>query len=75
MPVVSAEYLRQYMAPGQFTYRMRRLARGAEDKGAALVEANDLMCRLLESLGYATGVAAFLERKRWYSGGCWDGCS
>ena len=68
MPVVSAEYLRQYMTPGVFTRRMRGVAyRGDDDVEAAHTHAEELMCRLLESLGYATGVAAFLEMKRWYA--------
>ena len=68
MPVVSAEYLRQYMTPGVFTRRMRQIAYlGDDDREAAHSDADMLMCALLESLGYATGVKAFLEMKRWYS--------
>ena len=68
MPVLSAKYLAQYMTPGVFTRRMRGIAYlGDDNVEAAHRNAEELMCRLLESLGYATGVAAFLEMKRWYS--------
>ena len=54
------------LTPGDFASLMRKLAEH-DDIESRHVQMDKLLCRVLESLGYAEGVAIFRESEKWYS--------
>lgn len=56
------------MTPTEFAIKMWRIKirqnSSPEDKH---IDADELMCELLESLGYREGVRFFKEMEKWYS--------
>lgn len=54
------------MTPAEFQSRMASIA-SLGDPEAAHGIADDLLCEVLESLGYADGVAIFKAMTRWYA--------
>ena len=63
------EYWRdQAMTPGQFLTAMERIRDNPEgDEEQNHIEADDIMCAILERLGYADGVKLFREMHKWYA--------
>ena len=59
------------MIPEEFERRMRECfskdAGGHLDREVAHVDADDLMCELLKSLGYGAGVKVYEEEEKWHS--------
>ncbi len=57
------------MTPEQFRDRMKEIfAAGARgDREGQHMDADDLMCELLESLGYKEGVEIFRQADKWYA--------
>ena len=53
------------MTPQEFAEKMK--ACESDDLEAQHVLADDLMCELLESLGYEAGVGVFREMDKWYA--------
>lgn len=54
--------------PEQFEIAMRMIfPEGGYDKELAHGAAEDLMCEILESLGYGGGVHVFMDAIKWYS--------
>lgn len=61
------------MTPKEFADKMREefpineFGNAAYDKEAAHAYADDIMCNLLEDLGYAEGVEIFRRAEKWYA--------
>lgn len=63
------------MTPEEFAEKMRELAGDPDDNGyywpgdpeAAHHDMDDLMCEVLESLGYGEGVEIFRNTYKWYA--------
>jgi len=56
------------MTPESFEVQMREVAKNSGgDPEACHVEADNLMCKLLTSLGYGKGVAVFDNMPKWYA--------
>jgi hypothetical protein len=61
------------MTPEEFADKMREefpvngLGMAVYDKEGAHAQADDIMCDLLESLGYAEGVEIFRRAEKWYA--------
>jgi hypothetical protein len=60
------------VSPKEFKRRMREIwkpERGwrGVDTETAHMRADDLMCELLESLGYGDGVTVFKSEPKWYA--------
>lgn len=54
------------MTPKEFTFEMQRISKDLDLEGAHR-EADDLMCRLLVSLGYEEGIEIFQKMEKWYA--------
>ena len=56
------------MSPAEFSEKMWRI-RIRQDSTPEYnhIDADELMCELLESLGYREGVRYFKEMEKWYS--------
>jgi len=54
------------MKTTEFLDRMSEIAKNG-DQEAAHADADDLMCELLESLGYGDGVDVFRAMDKWYA--------
>lgn len=54
------------ITPAEFERMMKELAR-SNDPEYSHGEADDLMCEVLEQLGYGAGVKVFDNMVRWYS--------
>lgn len=54
------------MTPEEFATKMQAIA-GSPDIEANHGYADDLMCRVLESLGYSKGVQIYEKMDRWYA--------
>ena len=54
------------MTPEQFAERMKEIALNT-DLEMSHGDADDLMCELLVSLGYAEGVYTFVDMDKWYA--------
>jgi hypothetical protein len=54
------------MTPEEFAEKMRVFA-DADDPEYSHIDADQLMCELLESLGYGDGVKIFREMTTWYA--------
>ena len=56
------------ITPARFEDEMKRISEipgyDPEDKH---VRADDLMCKVLDSLGYSVGVKIFQDMEKWYS--------
>ena len=57
---------RKPMTPDEFRVRMQEIEEN-DDIEYAHSEADDLMCSLLEKLGYGEGVRVFSFMDKWYS--------
>ena len=59
------------MTPEEFCEKMKEFAgdefTGDYDTECAHINADDLMCDILEQLGYKDGVEVFKNMPRWYS--------
>lgn len=55
------------MGPEQFAVAMGEHFKGDYDQEAAHANADELLCKLLESLGYGDGVKVFREADKWYA--------
>ena len=56
------------ITPDEFRQQMNKiLIRGRGDTEVVHSEADDLMCDLLEALGYGQGVQIFRNMNRWYA--------
>ena len=55
------------MTPEEFKTKMQSIPDYPTDKEAAHSEADDLMCDLLEELGYGEGVAVFRAMEKFYA--------
>jgi hypothetical protein len=61
------------MTPEEFAAKMREEfpinehGNAAYDKEGAHAQADDIICDLLESLGYAEGVEIFRRAEKWYA--------
>ena len=56
------------MTKEEFAQKMRKIQTELEDDNeAAHVNADELLCECLESLGYIEGVKIFKELGKWYS--------
>jgi hypothetical protein len=56
------------MTPQEFATEMEKLSILANgDPEAAHGKADDLLCEVLESLGYSDGVQIFVEMDKWYA--------
>lgn len=53
------------MSAEEFASRMRRAAKEDPETGHILMD--DLMCTVLDQLGYGEGVDVFEGSKRWYA--------
>ena len=55
-----------FMSPAEFAERLREI-----DKDSCVeefhIEADKIMCEILESLGYGEGIKIFKDHERWYS--------
>lgn len=60
-----SDYTEAFLSPEGFLAAMKSIDR--EDKEVAHGIADELMCRLLESLGYGEGVKEFENMAKWYS--------
>lgn len=54
------------MTPEEFCEKMKEFA-GEYDKECAHIDADALMCDVLEQFGYKDGVEVFKNMPRWYS--------
>jgi len=54
------------MSPEQFAEKMRKIADG-DDREARHIEADNLMCKVLDNLGFGKGVEIFQDMSRWYA--------
>ena len=52
--------------PAEFEKQMKRLAEST-DKEDRHIKADELMCKVLESLGYSVGVEIFRKMDNWYA--------
>jgi hypothetical protein len=52
--------------PAQFAAAMRTISSDSDQEGRH-GDADELMCRVLESLGYSEGVTIFREMNKWYA--------
>lgn len=59
----------EVMTPDEFERKMKHLARRAShgEEEYAHADADELMCKLLSSLGYAKGVDIFNNMNKWYA--------
>ena len=55
------------MTPEEFAVRMREIANNTGDKEAAHCDADDLLCEMLNELGYGEGVRYFQAMEKWYA--------
>lgn len=53
------------ITPAKFEDEMQRIAQ-FESKDAACIEADDLICKTLSSLGYDAGIRIFENIRKWY---------
>lgn len=60
--------MKKPMPPNEFTIKMWRIKiRQDSTPEYDHIDADELMCELLESLGYREGVRYFKEMEKWYS--------
>ena len=55
------------ITPEQFAAAMRNIFRGQNDQEGGHLDADELICKLLESLGYGEGVKVFRAADKWYA--------
>ncbi|MCR8982653.1 hypothetical protein P4V86_19365 [Brevibacillus laterosporus] len=56
------------MTPDEFEKRMKEIfPKGSYDEEIAHQKADELMCDLLRSLGYGSGVEVFEKASKWYA--------
>ena len=56
------------MSPEEFADRMRQIAEGTwNDTEGRHEMADELMCELLEAMGYEEGIEIFDDMEKWYS--------
>ena len=53
--------------PAEFAEEMEKLHRDNIDPEGSHVQADNLMCELLKSLGYGKGVEVFADMDKWYA--------
>ena len=54
------------ITPGEFEKRMKELDMGGDCEGPH-IDADKLLCEVLESLGYEGGVKIFKNMDKWYA--------
>ena len=54
------------MTPEKFLEEMQRIAR-IQDPEISHIEADELMCKQLRTLGYGDAVDEFIEMPKWYA--------
>ena len=54
------------MTPEEFKYQMLRAA-NTPDTELSHIRADELMCEILEELGYGEGIFVFRDMAKWYS--------
>lgn len=56
------------MSPEEFKEQMKNIENDfSDDPEESHYEMDDLMCRVLESLGYSEGIDIFTNSMRWYA--------
>ena len=55
------------MTPEQFRDAMLKLANNQQDKEGRHCDMDDLLCAVLEELGYREGVRIFQDTDKWYA--------
>jgi hypothetical protein len=58
--------MKKPITPDEFAARMAKIAREGGPEGAHC-DADELMCRLLQVLGYGEGIAVFQSMQKWYA--------
>lgn len=53
------------MAPEEFKNKMQEIA-DIMDEEISHPQADDLMCEVLDSLGYGEGISIFVKMPKWY---------
>lgn len=59
--------MKEIISPDEFQRAMQRLADENFDPEISHSDADRLLCKVLEQLGYGKGVAVFRSLKIWYS--------
>ena len=54
-------------SPTEFEERMKDLATHQDDREYMHVDMDDLMCEILEKLGYEKGIETFRQTPKWYA--------
>ncbi len=66
MPTIDPTYIKSpFISPDEFLEKMKAIE--SEYPETFHIEADDLMCDLLRSLGYGDAVDVFKNHERWYS--------
>lgn len=55
------------MTPEEFKKQMHEIVMLGGDPEQAHIEADNLMCELLTSLGYGEGIAVYSAAEKWYA--------